>query len=123
MARDNLNWSLRTQCYTGLDTCVPIYVRDTRLRTLAHNIGNNDGRNPQYNLVFTPWDEQFDPDEREYYGFSPAGSDVEEQFERLRGRLDSTAQPAPSFDHPDYEPWRRKCIENLNKWTGIGMRL
>lgn len=83
----------------------------------------DDLDNPQYNLVFTPWDAQFDPDEREYYGFSPAGSDVEEQFERLRGRFDSMAQPAPSFDHPDYERWRRKCIENLNQWTGIGVRL
>lgn len=83
----------------------------------------DDLDNPQYNVVFTPWDAQFDPDEREYYAFSPAGSDVVEHFERLRGRFDSMSQPAPPFDHSAYEPWRRKCIENLNQWTGIGIRL
>ena len=79
--------------------------------------------NPQYNLVFTAWDAQFDSDEREYYEFTPAGSEVVELFQLLRGRLDSTAQSTPTYEQPGYDQWRRECIENLSIWSGVGVRL
>lgn len=43
--------------------------------------------NPQYNLVFTAWDAQFDSDDREYYGFDPAGVEIKVKFQSLLSKL------------------------------------
>ncbi len=82
-----------------------------------------DVDNPQYNVVFTPWDAQFDEMDREDYGFCIADPDVKKSFEGLISRLTSYGQSVPSVGQPGYDIWRQSCLDNLTAWCGTGIRL
>jgi len=44
---------------------------------------DEDAENPQYNLVFRPWDAQFDEEYREMRSFAPADEEVRARVEPL----------------------------------------
>ena len=85
--------------------------------------GCEDLDNPQYNLVFTAWDAQFDSDDREYYEFAPAGVEIKLKCQSLLAKLVLVGKNNPTYGNVGYESWRRECIANLVNWCGTGVRL
>jgi hypothetical protein len=79
--------------------------------------------NPQYNLIFTPWDAQYDEDEREWGSFIPADAEVQTRFEAALARANSLSSVLESRYAGDREQWLQLCNENLEKWSGTGVRL
>ncbi len=79
--------------------------------------------NPQYNLIFTPWDAQFDEQDREWASFVPADSEVQARFERALARANALADVLESRYSADHNHWLQLCQDNLHQWTGDGVRL
>jgi hypothetical protein len=78
--------------------------------------------NPQYSLIFDPWDAQFDVEYREWKQFVPAGAEVEARFENALARVNGLAEVMRSrFDNDD--TWLERCKQNIESWCGIGLRL
>jgi hypothetical protein len=82
----------------------------------------DSGDNPQYNLIFTPWDAQFDKQEREWKSFVPADAEVQARFEKALARVNALGDVMESRYAGD-DSWRKVCKENLKKWAGEGVRL
>ncbi len=57
---------------------------------------HEDDPNPQYNLVFHPWDAQFDTDDREYRGFVPARPDQVAAWERAMAHVNGVGAQPPT---------------------------
>jgi hypothetical protein len=51
----------------------------------------DDDDNPQYNLIFTPWDAQYDKQHREWGAFVPADNDAQTRFENALARVNALA--------------------------------
>ncbi|MBI1249396.1 hypothetical protein GC197_16345 [bacterium] len=79
--------------------------------------------NPQYNLIFTPWDAQFDKQEREWGSFLPADEDSQTRFENAMSRADSLSKDIESRIEKDEDQWFQLCRQNLEQWCGEGVRL
>lgn len=82
---------------------------------------DEDSDNPQYNLIFTPWDAQFDPQNRESGSFVPADAAVQARFENALARVNALSSVIES--RAAAEGWYTRCKQNLEKWSGEGVRL
>ncbi len=79
--------------------------------------------NPQYNLIFTPWDAQFDKDAKEWGSFVPADSEVQARFQRALTHVNSLGEVMQSRYADDRESWLSRCMQNLENRCGEGVRL
>ncbi|QDV20291.1 hypothetical protein Pan153_49660 [Gimesia panareensis] len=79
--------------------------------------------NPQYNLIFTPWDAQFDEQDREWGAFVPADNEVQTRFENALARVNELGNVMESRYANHSDDWFKLCIQNLEKWCGEGVRL
>ena len=85
---------------------------------------DEDASNPQYNLIFTPWDAQFDPMDYEAYGFSIADAKTHARFDAAMARLDALAKTLHWDDEEARFAWMNRCLNhNLKAWCGEGLRL
>lgn len=82
---------------------------------------DEDAENPQYNLIFPPWDAQFDADDRESGGFVPADDDVRSRFEAALARANELTTIVE--ERAKDEGWSERCQQNLATWCGEGLRL
>lgn len=78
---------------------------------------------PQYNLIFTPWDAQYDKQKREWGSFVPADQHVQTRFEKALARANALGEVMETRNADDSDSWFQLCIENLEKWCGKGVRL
>ena len=83
----------------------------------------DDDDNPQYNLIFTPWDAQFDKQRREWRSFVPADVDVRSRYESALERVNALGDVMELRYADDQKAWLDLCKQNLEKWTGEGVRL
>jgi len=79
--------------------------------------------NPQYNLIFTPWDAQFDEQHREWGAFVPAGDQVQARFENALARVNALGDVMQARFADDRDGWLERCKQNLEQWCGEGVRL
>ena len=79
--------------------------------------------NPQYNLIFTPWDAQYDEQYRERGSFVPADKDVQTRFENALSRVNKLGSVMESRYSDDMDGWFEVCKENLQAWSGEGIRI
>jgi hypothetical protein len=79
--------------------------------------------NPQYNLIFRPWDAQFDAERRELRSFVPAGEEVRTRFENALARVNALGDVMKARYAADREGWLKRCKQNLEQWCGEGVRL
>lgn len=87
---------------------------------------DEDAENPQYNLIFVPWDAQFDEQDREWGAFVPAADDVESRFEKALERVNALGEVLEGRlgdDEKAHEAWCEQCKANLEAWCGEGLRL
>jgi hypothetical protein len=83
----------------------------------------DDDHNPQYNLIFTPWDAQHDKQDREWGTFVPADTEVQTRFEDALAHVNALGGVMKSRYADDKEAWLDRCKQNLEKWCGEGVRL
>lgn len=81
------------------------------------------GENPQYNLIFTPWDAQFDEQEREWGSFFPAESGIQLKFEKALERVNNLGPIMQSRFEQNTQAWFALCQKNLENWCGEGLKL
>lgn len=79
--------------------------------------------NPQYNLIFTSWDAQFDKQKREWGGFVPADSGVQTRFDRALARVIALDDVIEAHHGDESDAWLSQCGVNLENWCGEGIRL
>lgn len=84
---------------------------------------DEDQDNPQYNLIFTPWDAQYDEDYRESGEFIPADADVQTRFENALSHVNGLSDIMESRFGDDRDSWNELCQQNIEKWCGEGVRL
>ena len=83
----------------------------------------NDDDNPQYNLIFTPWDAQFDVDYRKWRSFTPADDDIQNRFQNALARVNSLGEIMERRFSDDSETWFKNSKLNLQQWCGEGLPL
>lgn len=83
----------------------------------------DEDNNPQYNLIFTPWDAQYDKQHREWGTFIPADDEVRTRFENALARVNALGSVMESRYADDSDNWFQFCKENLERWSGKGVRL
>ena len=83
----------------------------------------DDQDNPQYNLIFTPWDAQYDEQKREWRSFVLADAEVQTRFENALARVNALWSIVESRYADDREGWFILCSQNLERWCGEGVRL
>lgn len=79
--------------------------------------------NPQYNLIFTPWDAQFDEQDRESGDFVPADGQVQSRFENALAHVNALTGLIESRYAADRDSWLAVCRDNLQAWAGEGLRI
>src|SRR5262249_21719435 len=84
---------------------------------------DEDADNPQYNLIFTPFDAQYDEWHRKEDSFVPADADVERRFENAVAHVNALTDVMESRYSDDREAWLEQCTRNLKEWCGVGVRL
>lgn len=84
---------------------------------------DEDAENPQYNLIFDPWDAQFDAQEREWKSFVPAPEEAQTRFENALAHVNELAKLMEERFADQHEEWCARAEENLEKWSGEGVRL
>lgn len=83
----------------------------------------DEDNNPQYNLIFTPWDAQFDEQDREWGGFVPADPETIARFESALAPSRQLYEAVQSRSDDENRAWWEQCQSNLDEWTGEGIRL
>lgn len=84
---------------------------------------DEDDDNPQYNLIFTPWDAQYEKQEREWGAFVPANRDTRTRFENALARVNALGPLMETRYGGDSDRWLIRCKRNLKRWCGEGVRL
>jgi|GEM_PF-1219692 len=74
--------------------------------------------NPQYDLVFTPWDAQFDAQRRAWASSDRADEETAQRFLSILAAADALGA-GDREGAPDWE----QCFRNLDELTGEGVRL
>jgi len=82
---------------------------------------DEDAPNPQYTLVFDPWDAQFCEQDREWGSFKPTDETVNEKWGRAMAHVSEISDQL-SEKYPDFDAWRALCMKNLEEWSGEGLR-
>jgi len=73
--------------------------------------------NPLYDLIFTPWDAQFDPRDRQWGGFTAASATDTEVVRRAFESLASL--PAPEVTDESLSA----RVQHIAGWAGVGIRI
>lgn len=82
---------------------------------------DEDAHNPQYNLIFDPWDAQFDKEVRDWKKFQVSDNETCNKFQAALSRVNKLQQ---WVEHLQNDPsWVERCKSNLTSWTGEGIRL
>lgn len=84
---------------------------------------DDDADNPQYNLIFVPWDAQFDAQKREWSSFVPADDDTQTRFQNALKCVDELGEIMETRYSKDHDTWAQRCKQNLEEWSGEGIRL
>jgi hypothetical protein len=79
--------------------------------------------NPQYNLIFDPWDAQFDDQQRVWKSFVPADEDVKNRFQAGLSRVNELGEIMEKRFASKVDEWTATCQQNLDSWCGEGLRL
>jgi hypothetical protein len=82
-----------------------------------------DDNNPQYNLVFRPWDAQYDSEYRRWRSFVPAGANVRARFHAAMDRVNALAGSVESRVADDLDRWVGLCKDNVQRRAGDGIRI
>lgn len=83
----------------------------------------DDEVNPQRNLIFTPWDAQYDKQKRDWSSFVPADTEAQTRFENALARVNALGSVMESRYANDRDGWFTLCRQNLETWCGEGVRL
>jgi hypothetical protein len=84
---------------------------------------DEDAENPQYKLIYDPWDAQFDVQDREWRSFVPADSDVQSRFEKALARANELGEIMELWFADDRDASLVRCKQNLEEWCRDGVRL
>jgi hypothetical protein len=79
--------------------------------------------NPQYNLIFVPWDAQFDPEEREWGSFALADVEVQTRFQNALAHANALGSGIEERLTNEGDSWIKRCKQNLEASCGDGIRL
>ena len=79
--------------------------------------------NPQYELIFTPWDAQFEPREREWGSFAPADGETVAAFTAALVRVNRLIEAAPQPTGDAADDWFERCKANVAARAGEGVRI
>lgn len=82
-----------------------------------------DEDDPQYNLIFTPWDAQFDQQHREWDDFAPADTEVQSRFENALSHVNALAAIMEARYADNWSDWFARCKQNIEQFSGEGVRL
>lgn len=83
---------------------------------------DEDADNPQYNLIFTPWDAQFDAQDRTWLKACQAIDEQKQQFASYLKYVDSLDVPAPD-EKEAYRQWFHDCKIRIGDMAGEGLRV
>lgn len=83
----------------------------------------DEDNNPQYNLIFTPWDAQFEEQLRKWGSFVPADRDVQARFENALARVNALGSVVQSRYADAREAWFSRCKQNIDDWCREGVRI
>lgn len=84
---------------------------------------DDEEENPQYRLVFRPWDAQFDTQYREWGQYEPAPAET--------GALQTAAMQRANLlgsrlekevGQEGFKTWAEACKQNIRQWAGEGLR-
>lgn len=84
---------------------------------------DEDARDPQYRLIFDPWDAQFDEQKRSWLDFVPADCNKVQTFERLIAPANKLIGDLQQLDANQRNEWSERCKNNLQGWCGDGITL
>ncbi len=86
---------------------------------------SEDDPDPQYNLVFCPWDSQFDAQHRKWNNFSPADDATIEAYRKALDLVNTLGEELRKLygeDDARFLTWSELCKANLALWAGTGLR-
>lgn len=76
-----------------------------------------DAPNPQYNLIFDPWDAQFDEQLRSHGDFQPVEPATMQRFERALQHVNHLGGILQERFESDRDAWMSDCQNNLAQWA------
>jgi len=82
---------------------------------------DEDAVDHQYNLIFKPWDAQFDKQYREERAFEVADKTTVDKFTLCLKNLDNISVELFKMYDDKFDLHIRKCKENLKEWCGKGI--
>ena len=82
-----------------------------------------EAENPQYNLIFDPWDAQFDDQQRIWKSFVPVDSDVQGRFQRALTQVNTLGELMEKRFGDDLPTWTETSKKNVESWCSEGIRL
>ncbi len=84
---------------------------------------DEDAPNPQYNLVFDPWDAQLDHELRQHQGFSLVDEETEASVQQILDTVSALTDAAEERAAENPEVWFQRCTQNLEAWGDQGLRI
>jgi hypothetical protein len=93
---------------------------------LPEDLGDYDeDANPQYNLIFTPWDALFDDERRADDGFARADAQTVGVYESAFTRVSAIGEQLRMrySDEAGLAQWAVQCKQNLTRWASTGIRV
>lgn len=86
---------------------------------------DEDAPNPQYNLIFDPFDAQYDSQKCARKSFIPADAEIQDRFNCAIGRANELSELLESrfATEQEEDAWFEQCEQNLEEWCGEGIRL
>ncbi|WP_309707319.1 hypothetical protein [Armatimonas sp.] len=85
---------------------------------------DEDAENPQYNLIFDPWDALFDTELRDERGFVPADTEIQAQFDAALAHANDLSKAAyerlTQGSLAERTTWSEHCKANLKTWSDEG---
>jgi hypothetical protein len=78
---------------------------------------DEDAPNPQYNLIFRPWDAQLDSEERETNGFVLADEETNARFDNATDHVNDLSDSFEEMSSTERKIWLAQCKENIQLWT------
>ncbi|MGB0906768.1 MAG: hypothetical protein ACPGVT_04680 [Maricaulaceae bacterium] len=85
-------------------------------------IYDEDEDNPQYNLIFTPWDAQFEAQNREWIKAAPASGVQRRLFNALLGHVNGLEPNIAGDDEEAVRSFIKTCKTNIAEMAGEGIR-
>ena len=77
-----------------------------------------DAVNHQYNLVFSPWDAQFDDGYRKADGYERASAEVEARYDKALDHANGLNIDERGFSNEELKAWADRCMLAIREWAG-----